>query len=109
MSVNRILCTEESLLITLNKILTGRECISLPVFLLIKSSPSSGDVDNLYNVYIVYSDGDSTNNGWYGDFDNSCGRSSPGTANTVWEYFVMNDGYAHVNRSVGDDRSYGKC
>ena len=73
MSVNRILCTEESLLITLNKILTGRECISLPVFLLIKSSPSSGDVDNLDNAYIVLVDGDLVSNAWYGDFDNSFG------------------------------------
>ena len=55
MSVSRILCTEESLLITLNKILTGREIHSLPVFYLIFSP----DVDNdYYDAYVVHPNGD---------------------------------------------------
>ena len=62
MSVNRILCTEESLLITLNKILTGRECISLPVFYLI-FSPDLGYNDS-NRAYQMESNGNVVDYDW---------------------------------------------
>lgn len=62
MSVNRILCTEESLLITLNKILTGREYISLPVFYLI-FSPDLGYNDS-NRAYQVESNGNVVDYDW---------------------------------------------